>query len=104
MHFVAVSRGYDTDCRHLMVLVETPVGTLHSEIDRIHLSIEAQCDHLFYQWVTTTHLLSMIPEKGKKRQEILECEEPYHAHAAKQHGIIFVHFPNRSTVPLGNPI
>ncbi len=27
---------------------------LHSEIGKIHLSIEAQCDHLFYQWVTIT--------------------------------------------------
>ncbi len=30
---------------------ESLVIRLHSEIDQIHLSIEAQCDHLFYQWV-----------------------------------------------------
>ncbi len=58
---VADSCGYDTcfrkglvmgyaDCWDLIVLVIR----LHSEIGQIHLSIEAQCDHLFYQWVTTT--------------------------------------------------
>ncbi len=33
---------------------ESLVIRLCTEIGQIHLSIEAQCDHLFYQWVTTT--------------------------------------------------
>ncbi len=33
---------------------ESLVFRSHSEIGQIHFGSEAQCDHLFYQWVTTT--------------------------------------------------
>ncbi len=35
---------------------ESLIIRLHSEIGQIHLSIEAQCDHLYFLWVTTTQV------------------------------------------------